>query len=249
MDLPHVPTRAQHALEAGNELRRALEGASEALQRLAARYREAIIETRVHARRHERHLARIEYARAVCAGVAEDLGLCASAVAALALLGAGGPDDEGGDGGGSTLPLLPESRIWRHKRRVGGAWVAALRAVAGTTFRFRVALDYEGDLCLGVEGDDPDGGWDCWLMTASPDGSLAGPVAEDLQVARAVRRALVRGRTVDGRDVAVQVKLDGPRELAWEIALAAVEAAIAKHVEDAAAAERAAAEAAKEASA
>jgi hypothetical protein len=229
IDLPVVPTRRDHALEAGDELRRALEGASEPLRKLADHYRSAIIERRVEARRHERPAARFEerrheYALAVCERVGERLGLSASAVAALALLGQGGPNDEGGDAGGSSLPILPESRIWRWKRRVGGAWIAALREVAGD-FHFLISMDYDGGMCVSVEGDDPD--WGCWLLTAPADRDSYGPVAGNVEIARAVRRGLVRGRAVDGRDVETRVMIDGPRELACEIAIAAVESAIA----------------------
>lgn len=120
-----VPTRAMHEREAHVRLTRLLDGRDvpAGLAALVARGVEDAIEREVVGR------------------------------AALALLGQGGPGDAGGTGAASALPLLPPSPIWRWMRRVGGAWCAALRGVAGN-FRLRRTISEDGVYVDAIGLDD-----------------------------------------------------------------------------------------------
>jgi hypothetical protein len=178
-----VPTRADHAREESSKLDRELASASQELRALAEKYRERIVNRRVDSRAQERASARIEYARKVCQAVGEARGLSAEAVAALALLGQGGPCNCGGTMGASQLPLLPQERIWRWRRHVGPAWCAALRGVAG---QFRPILrEEEGGVAILLEGE----GWMATVGRITPDG-VEGVIADDAEVKECVRRAI-----------------------------------------------------------
>jgi hypothetical protein len=175
------------------------------------KYRDRIIDRRVDARAAERHTERVAYARKVCQAVGKEHGLSAEVVAALALIGKGGPRDCGGPDGDSPLPLLPAEPIWRHRRDVGKAWVAALRAVAAP---FYINIREEDDgLVIFMWGDT----WNVTLGRVTPEG-VEGIISKDAAVQDCVRRALTGPhKTVDGMGFAVFGS-----DLSIEIAIAAI---------------------------
>jgi hypothetical protein len=143
------------------------------------------IAQRVAEQARVRHEARVAYAGWACLAAVERLwpgeelpmALFTSAVAILALHGQGGPGDLGGSAGASALPLL-HAPVFRHHRRSGPAWCAALAAVADGTF---LAVD-----CLGpkIMIESSDGQEHCLLW--SPDVNL------HVEVRAALRRIILR---------------------------------------------------------
>lgn len=225
MNTNNVPTRATHADEARRALPTLQEGAF--WQAASA----AWVEEQVQRRSPERHAARIESAREACAEVAARLlpseppGPATSAIALLVLVGQGGCGDLGGPGCMSALPLLPLERRWRHKAGCGGAWTAALSAVA-THSSLRVRVDSGGD------------GWEVAMISHTDDRVSivsADVCGAPLELLHAVRRAIAPGaRWVTGDEVGVCVEgIDDTGVMLREVALAGVRAAIAELIRDA----------------
>jgi hypothetical protein len=196
---PKVPTLADHEREAREQL------ATAGLE-LAPEAEDELIVAMTHARRRERHEARVAAARKLCAELSLELHVPAPMVATLALLGQGGPGNGGGPMAASQLPLLPAERIWRWQRGVGRAWVAALRAVAGrlvvTALRAPTPdggrSEYEVELEVEAESGDP------YRLVLRPSG------VEDPELARAMARALRPGaEEVEGRLQVVDYRIQG----------------------------------------
>jgi len=192
------PTRREHA----DEARRMLAGLPEWLT-------DAAVEAAVDLRASERHAARVDFARAACDEAALRAGLAGpdgtvgpvdrAAVAALALVGQGGPRGLGGPGAASQLPLLA-APVFYWRRQIGGAWTAALREVAdGLVFVVRFGADGAEILARTSAGESS-------LVQLDGGRLTGGWVSANLL--RALARALDPrgGRLVDGS--AVDVWLD-----------------------------------------
>lgn len=158
VDTYTVPHRATHAREARTRIIAELAAPPDVLEHPAIEAGVcALVEAEVARRAPERHAARVAAARADCATAAAlhcpglPVSIATPLVARLALHGQGGRCDRGGEHGSSALPLLPASRRWRRRAWIGGAWCAALEAVAAEEVALSLLLLDDGGWVLRVE--------------------------------------------------------------------------------------------------